>query len=84
LPAPENVKSYGLADDQKVQRLLKADTLIQAGDSQAARKELDLIKETELSPEQRGKFNLMDAQIALSMGDAEQAIKRLKMIRPGL
>lgn len=84
LPAPENVKSYGLADDQKLQRLLKADTLIQAGDSQAARKELDLIKEAELSPEQRGKFNLLDAQIALSMGDAEQAIKRLKMIRPGL
>ena len=83
-PVAETVKTYGLVDDQADKRLLKADTLVQAGDSQAARKELDLINEAELSPEQRGQFNLLDAQIALSMGDAEQAIKRLKMIRPGL
>lgn len=83
-PLAESVKTYGLADDQTQKRLLKADTLLQTGDSQAARKELDLINEAELSPEQRGQFNLLDAQIALSMGDAEQAIKRLKMIRPGL
>lgn len=80
----DTVKSYGLANDQVQQRLLKADTFLQAADSQAARKELDLINEAELSPEQRGRFNLLDAQIALSMGDAEQAIKRLRMIRPGL
>jgi outer membrane PBP1 activator LpoA protein len=83
-PASESVKTYGLADNQRQQRLLKADTLIQAGDTLAARKELDLINEAELPPELRGQFNLLDAQIALSMGDAEQAIKRLKMIRPGL
>ena len=83
-PAPAQVKSYGLADDQVQQQLLSADTYIQAGDTEAAQKQLDLINQATLSPGQRGKFNLLDAQIALSMGDAEQALQRLKTARPTL
>ena len=49
-----------------------------------AQAELDLINQAELSPEQRGKFNLLGAQIVLSMGDAEQALQQLRQIRPAL
>lgn len=80
----EPVKSYGLADNQASQRLLNADTYIQAGNNSAARKELDLINEAELSPEQRSKFGLLAAQLALSMGDAEQALQTLEASRPRL
>jgi uncharacterized protein len=83
-PTPAPVKSYGLGDDQSTQHLLRADTFYQAGDTQAAEKELDLINEAELSPDQRTKFNLLDAQILLSMGDAEQALQKLKIVRPAL
>lgn len=84
VPAKPSVKSYGLADDQSSTHLLNADTFIQAGDTQSAQKELDLVKQAELPPELRGKFNLLDAQIVLSMGDAEQALQKLKNARPGL
>ena len=83
-PTPAPVKSYGLVGDQATQHLLRADTFHQAGDTQAAEKELDLINEAELSPDQRGKFNLLDAQILLSMGDAEQALQKLKNVRPAM
>ena len=84
MPAKPAVKSYGLANDQASNYLLNADTFIQSGDSQSARKQLDLLNQAELSPEQRGKFNLLDGQIALSMGDAEQALQKLKIARPAL
>lgn len=83
-PVQQQVKSYGLGDDLATKHLLKADTLIQAGDHQAADKELSLVNQAELSPELRGKFNLLSAQIDLSMGDAEQALQKLKIARPSL
>jgi hypothetical protein len=83
-PPQQQVKSYGLGDDLATKRILKADTLIQAGDHQAADKELSLVNQAELSPELRGKFNLLSAQINLSMGDAEQALQKLKIARPSL
>lgn len=76
------VKSYGLADGQAFERLLNADALLQAGDIDAAQKQLDLLRQAELSPEQRGKYTVLAAQIDLSMGDAEQALYRLKTVRP--
>lgn len=78
------VKSYGLADNQASQHLLKADTLIQSGDSPSARKELDLINPADLSAELRSKLTLLEAQMALSMGDAEQALAKLQITRPKL
>lgn len=78
------VKSYGLAGGQADRHLLSADTFIQGGDNQAAQQELDLINEAELSPEQRGKFSLLQGQIALSMGDAEHAMQKLQTVRPAL
>ena len=81
IPKPAPVKSYGLSDGQAAQHLLQADTFNQAGDTQAAEKQLDLINEAELSPDQRSKFNLLKGQILLSMGVAEQAIQRLKIVR---
>ena len=83
-PVQQQVKSYGLRDDLATKRILKADTLIQSGDHQAADKELSLVNQAELSPELRGKFNLLSAQIDLSMGDAEQALQKLKIARPSL
>jgi outer membrane PBP1 activator LpoA protein len=84
LKKPAPVKSYGLADGQATQHLLRADTFNQAGDTQAAEKALDLINEAELSPDQRSKFNLLEGQILLSMGAAEQATQKLKTVRPAL
>lgn len=78
------VKSYGLAGGQADRHLLSADTFIQGGDNQAARQELDLINEAELTLEQRGKFSLLQGQIALSMGDAEHAMQKLQTVRPAL
>lgn len=80
----EPVKSYGLADNQAAQHLLSADTFIQSGDSQSAQKELDLINPSGLSAEQRSKLNLLEAQLALSMGDAERALNKLESARPKL
>ncbi len=83
-PPRQQIKSYVLRDDQAVGHLLKAETLIQSGDHQAAEKELNPVNQAELSPELRGKFNLLSAQISLSMGDAEQALQKLKNARPNL
>ena len=85
-PAPviTPLKTYGLADSQAMQHLLKADTLIKAGDTATAQKELDLATFSDLSGEQRSKYNLLDAQIALSTGDAEHALLMLETARPKL
>ena len=83
-PAPAPTKSYDLGGDQATQHLLRADTFNQAGDTQTAEIELDRINEAELSPDQRSKFYLLKAQILLSMGAAEQAIQKLKIVRPTL
>lgn len=81
---PEPIKTYGLADEQANQHLLNADTALQAGETLAAQKQLDLINTAELTPEQRSKFQLLEAQLALSMGDAEQAVHKLVNGRPSL
>ncbi len=84
-PQPvQAAKSYGLADNLDSQHLLNAETLIQSGDNQSAHKELDIINYANLPNEQRSKFNLLDAQIALSMGDAEIAMSKLENVRPVL
>ena len=58
------------------------DSLIQAGDSTAAKQEADAIDPSTLSPQQRTQLNLLYAQIMLSLGEAEQAIERLSLIQP--
>ncbi len=84
-PKPiEPVRSYKMADNQAGLNLLEADTRMQAGDSQAAQKALDKINATELPPEQFSKYKLIEAQIAISMGDAEQALKKLEAARPAV
>lgn len=83
-PKTDNVKTYGLKGDQVTQRLLTANTFLQSGDSQAAQQTLDLINQAELSVEQRSQFALIQAQIDLSMGDAERALVKLDLIRPRL
>lgn len=83
-PANAREKTYGLKEGNAEQRLLQADTLIQSGDTEAAQKELDLIRQAELSFQQRSQFSLLDAQIALSMGDAEKAMQSLRKVRPAL
>ncbi|MGZ4957759.1 MAG: penicillin-binding protein activator [Methylomonas sp.] len=82
--AEQSAKSYGLADSQSSQHLLNADTFFQSGDSQSAQKELDMINPTNLSPEQRSKYSLLVAQMALSMGDAERALNQLQTVRQKL
>ena len=80
--APTSVKSHDLKNDQASSHLLRADTLIQSGNSQAAQAELDLLNQAKLSVEQRSKFNLLAAQIDLNMGDAEHALQKLQWVRP--
>ena len=83
-PSTDGVKSYALKDDQAGQHLLNADTALQAGDTDTALKQLDLIDPAQLSPEQYSQFLLLAAQIALSMGDAESAVDKLNRARPTL
>lgn len=80
----DTVKSTALVENQATQHLLNAETLLQSGDNQAAQKELDIINYANMPIEQRSKFNLLDAQIALSMGEAERAYSKLENIRPKL
>ena len=84
LPVIETEKTYGLGDIQASQHLLKAETYIQSGDSQSAQREVDLIDSNSLPPEQRSKYNLLEAQIALSSGDAEHALLMLETARAKL
>ncbi|NOV32063.1 penicillin-binding protein activator [Methylomonas sp. ZR1] len=80
----EPPRSYRMADNQNSLHLLDADTRLQAGDSQAAQKALDKINAEQLPPELFSKYKLLQAQVALSMGDAEQALKKLEGVRPAI
>jgi hypothetical protein len=71
-----------LSLDQNQQRLQSLESLIQAGDSNTAKHDADAINPAELSPEQHAQLNLLYAQILLSFGEAEQAIKSLTPIQP--
>ena len=68
--------------DQNQQRLQSVESLIQAGDSNTAKHDADAINPADLSPEQRPQLSLLYAQILLSFGEAEQAIKSLTQIQP--
>lgn len=68
--------------DQNQQRLQSVESLIQAGDSNTAKHDADAINPADLSPEQRAQLSLLYAQILLSFGEAEQAIKSLMQIQP--
>jgi len=68
--------------EQNQQRLQAVDTLIQAGDGNAAKQVADLISPAELSPEQRGQLAILYAQILLSFGEAEQALDNLSQLQP--
>jgi len=80
----EPPRSYRMADNQNNLHLLDADTRLQAGDSQAAQKALDKVNAGELPPELFSKYKLIEGQIALSMGDAELALKKLEGVRPAI
>lgn len=80
----EPPRSYRMADNQNSLHLLDADTRLQAGDTQAAQKALDKINAEQLAPELFSKYKLLQAQVALSMGDAEQALKKLEGVRPAV
>ena len=84
VPPSEPIKTYGLEEPQAVLHLQKADALIKAGNTVMAQKELDLVAFADLASEQRSKYNLLDAQIALSTGDAEHALLMLETARPKL
>ena len=68
--------------EQNQQRLQAVDTLIQAGDGNAAKQVADLISPAELSPEQSGQLAILYAQILLSFGEAEQALDNLSQLQP--
>ncbi|MFU8790262.1 MAG: penicillin-binding protein activator [Methylobacter sp.] len=68
--------------EQNQQRLQAIDTLIQAGDGNAAKQVTDMIDPAELSPEQRAQLAILYAQILLSFGEAEQALDNLSQLQP--
>lgn len=74
-------RTFKSPDNASPLHLLKAETLIQAGDSQTAQKHLDLIRAADLSDDQQQKLNLLYAQTYLSFGDAEQALIKLAAIQ---
>jgi outer membrane PBP1 activator LpoA protein len=67
--------------DQNQQHLQSVDSLIETGNSTAAKQKADAINVTDLPPEQRAQLNLLYAQIQLSFGEAEQAIENLAQIQ---
>ncbi|MCK9395961.1 MAG: penicillin-binding protein activator [Methylobacter sp.] len=68
--------------EQNQQRLQAIDTLIQGGDGDSAKHAADAINPADLSSEQRAQLGLLQAQILLSFGEAEQAIESLALIQP--
>ncbi len=83
--------SYGLYQEppsawtieQNNNRLLTIEALVQTGKSSAAKQQADLINLAELTAPQAAKYNLLNAQIMLSFGEAEYAIKKLAKIDAG-
>jgi uncharacterized protein len=69
--------------EQNNTRLQNVSTLIQTGKGSAAKQEADLIKPSELTPPQLAQYNLLSAQVLLSFGEAEQAIKKLVTTESG-
>ncbi|WP_246246892.1 penicillin-binding protein activator [Candidatus Methylobacter favarea] len=71
-----------LSLEQINHRLQSIDSLIQAGESEAAKNTADTLDPFYLAPQQRDQLNLLFVQIMLSSGDAEQAIDKLALIQP--
>lgn len=71
-----------LLSEQNGQRLQNIESLIQRGDSNAAKLAADAINPNDLSSEQRIWLKLLYAQILLSFGEAEQALDSLALIQP--
>lgn len=63
--------------------LLSIEAYIKRGDNQSAQRVIGSINIKTLSREQRSKLNLFKAQIKLSQGNAEKALKKLKSINVG-
>jgi len=80
--AQANIQTHRLTDDNNALHLMQANSLLQTGDIQAAQKQLDLLNQSTLTPEQIDKRELLTAQIDLSMGNAEQALQHLAKLRP--
>ncbi len=76
-----------LANEKSTQqnyfRLLTAESFIQSGNIQDAKTYADAIDARQLAPQYRNKLHLIDAQIHLGSGEAEQALKRLAQVSPG-
>ena len=68
--------------EQNLQRLQSLELLIQAGEGATAKLAADAINPDDLSSEQRAQLSLLDAQILLSLGEAEQATESLAQIQP--
>ncbi|PPD22224.1 MAG: LppC family lipoprotein [Methylomonas sp.] len=84
LPKTDAIKTWNHKTDPVTQHLLTASSLLQSGDAQAAQQALDLIGQAGLPVEQRSQFALLQAQVALSMGNDQQALHHLDMVRPRL
>lgn len=69
--------------EQNNNRLLTVEGLVQTGKSSAAKQQADLINGAELTSPQAAKYNLLNAQIMLSFGEAEYAVKKLAAIDAG-
>ena len=89
-PAPqpkkssEAPKSQRLPDSPNSRHLMDADTRVQANDLRGAQKALDKINVHILPPDQLSKFRLLEAQIALSKGETERALRKLEAVRPAI
>jgi outer membrane PBP1 activator LpoA protein len=70
-----------LPPEQNQHQLQAIDALIQAGNHNAAQKLADALDSAALSVQQRSQLNLIYAQVALNMGEAEQALGRLELIQ---
>lgn len=71
------------SSDQNLYRLLAAETLFDTGNSTDAQRYIAQIDIEKLSPPQRSRLNLLNAQIHLSFGAAEQALALLERIPVG-
>jgi len=81
---PEPIAGVKAINNPANSHLQNADKFVQASEFQAAQQEVDAIVFTDLSPEQRSQYNLLEAQIALSTGDAEHALVMLDTAKPKL
>jgi outer membrane PBP1 activator LpoA protein len=73
-----------LSREQIQQRFAAINALIQAGDSNEAKKQADSLDPSLLSEQENALLNLLYAQISLSMGEAELALDNLQRIQPRL